>query len=346
MINKKDDNITKKATTSRIENTKIIPAETIVLTVSTAEGKQNKTEGMLYRDKILTIVEKVIERNDNPCATYVIEEINDKTTFSKLLSKTEVICELENIFHDVKSNSDISVTNLSFKCLSKYKNFRAIESFRKIPWSSRITNIIFVPDVAMYRNRKMYKNDMKSAKDLLKQMAEENPISSPRIIIGNPVYFQNIDTLSAYSSQMNVDQLIEAILHALQTKDFTTPEDLLTSTASTNEYETGTSTIHGEIEFEDIINSTVTSSDLLMTVTESECVSSRILVSSSVTKSEIVSSFTSTIIHRAAQKVERNLYHVTTNVALTTALFTIDQQITFIPLLQQEKPVIFTSVIC
>ncbi|KAK6111767.1 hypothetical protein QQG55_44960 [Brugia pahangi] len=259
-----DDNET-EATTSRIENTKIIPAETIVLTVSTAEGKQNKTEGMLYRDKILTIVEKVIERNDNPCATYVIEEINDKTTFSKLLSKTEVICELENIFHDVKSNSDISVT-------------KAIESFRKIPWSSRITNIIFVPDVAMYRNRKMYKNDMKSAKDLLKQMAEENPISSPRIIIGNPVYFQNIDTLSAYSSQMNVDQLIEAILHALQTKDFTTPEDLLTSTASTNEYETGTSTIHGEIEFEDIINSTVTSSDLLMTVTESECVSSRILV--------------------------------------------------------------------
>ncbi|VIO88099.1 Uncharacterized protein BM_BM9779 [Brugia malayi] len=256
-----DDNET-EATTSRIENTKIIPAETIVLT-----------------DKILTIVEKVIERNDNPCTTYVIEEINDQTTFSKLLSKTEVICELENIFHDVKSNSDISVTN-------------AIESFRKIPWSSRITNIIFVPDVAMYRNRKMYKNDMKSAKDLLKQMAEENPTSSPRIIIGNPTYFQNIDTLSAYSSQMNVDQLIEAILHALQTKDFTTPEDLLTSTASTNEYETGeydtsanlptnswiTSTIHGEIEFEDIINSTVTSSDLSMTVTESECVSSRILV--------------------------------------------------------------------
>uniref|UniRef100_A0A1I8EDJ2 Uncharacterized protein n=1 Tax=Wuchereria bancrofti TaxID=6293 RepID=A0A1I8EDJ2_WUCBA len=283
-----DDNET-EATTSRIEDAKIIPAETIVLTVSTAEGKENKTEGMLYRDKILTIVEKVIERNDNPCATYVIEEINDQTTFSKLLSKTEVICELENIFHDVKSNSDISVTN-------------AIESFRKIPWSSRITNIIFVPDVAMYRNRKMYKNDMKSAKDLLKQMAEENPTSSPRIIVGNPAYFRNIDTLSAYSSQMNVDQLIEAILHALQTKDFTTSEDLLTSTASTDEYVTGeydisanlptnswiTGTIHEEIEVEDIINSTVTSSDLPVTVTESvECVPSRVLVSSSITKYEI-----------------------------------------------------------
>uniref|UniRef100_A0AAF5RY51 Uncharacterized protein n=1 Tax=Wuchereria bancrofti TaxID=6293 RepID=A0AAF5RY51_WUCBA len=76
----------------------------------------------------------------------------------------------------------------------------------------------------------MYKNDMKSAKDLLKQMAEENPTTSPRIIIGN---------LNAYSSQMNVGQLIGAILHALQTKDFTMPENLLTSTASTDEYVTG-----------------------------------------------------------------------------------------------------------
>lgn len=63
-----------------------------------------------FQDKVLGIVGKLIEGNANPCATYVIEEFSDKTTFSKLLSKTEVICELERIFHDIKSSRDISIT--------------------------------------------------------------------------------------------------------------------------------------------------------------------------------------------------------------------------------------------
>ncbi|VDO75856.1 unnamed protein product, partial [Onchocerca flexuosa] len=185
-------------TTNAIEITQKMSTETIVLTVSTVEEKkqeENETEGMSYADKILEIVEKLTEQNDNPCTTFIIEEFNDKVTFGKLLSKPEIIDELRKIFHGVKPTNDINITN-------------AIESFHKIPWSSQITNILFVPDEAMYRNRDIYKSDMKSAKDLLKQMAIENPISAPRIVIGNPVYFQDIhSTVSSYSSDTNVDEL-------------------------------------------------------------------------------------------------------------------------------------------
>lgn len=59
----------------------------------------------------------------------------------------------------------------------------------------------------------MFKNDMKLAKDLLKRMTTENPTSAPRIVIGNPTYFRDIGrTVSAYSSDMNVDELTNAIL--------------------------------------------------------------------------------------------------------------------------------------
>uniref|UniRef100_A0A8R1TRE8 Uncharacterized protein n=1 Tax=Onchocerca volvulus TaxID=6282 RepID=A0A8R1TRE8_ONCVO len=177
---------------------------------------------MSYTDKILEIVEKLTEQNDNPCTTYLIEEFNDKVTFGKLLSKPEIIGELRKIFHDMKPTSDINITN-------------AIESFRKIPWSSQITNILFVPDEAMYRNQEIYESDMKSAKDLLKQMAIENPISAPRIVIGNPVYFQDIhSSVRAYSSDMNVDKLTEAILLALQDEESKMPE-IFTSTISNKE---------------------------------------------------------------------------------------------------------------
>lgn len=59
----------------------------------------------------------------------------------------------------------------------------------------------------------MYKNDMKSAKGLLKRMITENPIRAPCIIIGNPAYFRQLDsTVNTYSSDMNVDELTKAIL--------------------------------------------------------------------------------------------------------------------------------------
>ncbi|CAG9533862.1 unnamed protein product [Cercopithifilaria johnstoni] len=215
-----------EVTTSGIEITKTKPTEIIVLTVSTAEGKkqkENETHGKLYRDKVLEIANEIVKRNDNPCATYVIEEFSDKATFSKLLSKAEVVGELEKTFNDVKSTGDISVTD-------------AIESFCKIPWASQTANILFVPDEGMYRNQKIFKNDMKSAKNLLKRMTTGNRTGAPRVIIGDPTYFRNIDrTVSTYSPDMNVNELTNAILLALQAKEFTTPEGLFTSTISVNQ---------------------------------------------------------------------------------------------------------------
>ncbi|EFO16131.1 hypothetical protein LOAG_12377 [Loa loa] len=270
--------------------TKKISTEIIVLTINIAKGKKQKeNETMLYRDKILDIVAKLVEKNDNPCAVYVIEGFNDNAIFSKLLTEAEVICELEKIFNDEKIGSKINITN-------------AIESFRKIPWSSQIPNIIFIPDMAMYRNRKLYKNDIRSVKNLLKQMVMENPRSAPRIVIGNPEHFQNIsDIVSVYSTNMNVDKLTKAILLALQTKEFTTSEDLFISTngyaiTPSDTLETPstvswiTTTTYDEIEVENI-GSTTTSYDPSMIVTKPVgCESSRILVNFPTAESEAVNS--------------------------------------------------------
>ncbi|KAL3989312.1 hypothetical protein ACH3XW_27165 [Acanthocheilonema viteae] len=307
-----------------MEIVKTIPTETIVLTVCTAEGKKqtkNEIKEKSYRDKILEIVEKVVERNDNPCATYVIEEFSDKATFSRLLSEAEVICELEKIFHDVKSAVNISIAN-------------AIESFRRIPWASQITNILFVPDETMYRNQKMFRDDMKSAKDLLKRMATENLISAPRIIIGNSMCFRDIDrSVSVYSSDMSVNELTNAILRALKAKEFTMSEGLFTSITSINEDEmalSNTSKTHStrpwikstaqekQMSTLDIenIDSTTTSFDLPMTVTGSaECAPPKTFVSYSTAESEVVNS-TSTISHTDSQfqnqnqKVQTSFYHI------------------------------------
>ncbi|VDK69723.1 unnamed protein product [Litomosoides sigmodontis] len=262
----------RKATASATETTKML-VETVVLTVSAAEGKnQRKNEfgGESYRDKVLKIVEELVERNGNPCATYVIEGFSDRATFSKLLSKEEVVCELERILHDGQSNGDISIA-------------KAIESFYKVPWASQIANILFVPDETMYRNREVFENDVKSARDLLKLVAA----SAPRIVVGNSTYFRDTDkTVVAYSSDMNVNELANAILFALQKKESKALEGLSATMTSTNnddkalpntpETYSTPSSIKSNVQEKQMstlgikhIDSTTTSFDLPVAVTES-----------------------------------------------------------------------------
>uniref|UniRef100_A0A0R3S006 Protein kinase domain-containing protein n=1 Tax=Elaeophora elaphi TaxID=1147741 RepID=A0A0R3S006_9BILA len=326
-----------------------ISNEAIILTISTAEVKEhekNETQRKPYRDRVLEIVGKVVEGNGNPCATYIIETFSDKAIFSKILSEEEIMCELEKIFRDMKPTADVSITN-------------AIKSFHKIPWSSQITNILFVPDEAMYRNPRMYQNDMKAAKDLLKRMASESLTSAPRIVIGDPTYFQGIgNNVSAYSSKMSVAELSKAILLALKSKEITTqPENLFTSTSTSNNKRTSfktskipstrpsisNGTQEKQTSMLDNVDSITASSDLSMTVPESvDCITPRAFVSYSTTESQLASFSTSAIIHKK-DAFSRNFILMTSNSYLAPHVKSVTNNTS--SLVKKEKEVFVTESI-